>query len=161
VLPIAVTNDLAVAAAESGAPESASKNAPPASAQWLSPFELSAAAADQPVPADRASNKGCLPMPFSEYLQLLDWTGREVRADKRGAIPADLAPFLERLHMSGESWLNLVRDFRRKFRRAAGTPESLRKGAQKRGCRKMQGIQQAGRSSTCRRWARARKRPQP
>jgi hypothetical protein len=100
-------------------------------------------------------------MSFGEYLQLLDWTGREVRADKRGAIPADLAPFLERLHMSGESWLNLVRDFRRKFRRAAGTPESLRKGAQKRGCRKMQGIQQAGRSSTCRRWARARKRPQP
>jgi hypothetical protein len=76
-----------------------------------------------------------------EYLQLLDWTGREVRADTRGSIPADLAPVLERLHMSGESWLNPVHDFRRKVRRAVGTPESLRKVAQKRGCRKMQGIQ--------------------
>ena len=79
-------------------------------------------------------------MPFREYLQLLDWTGRQMRADKRGTIPAELTPILERLHLSSESWLKLVHDFRRKFRRAAGTPASLLKEAQKRGCRKMQGI---------------------
>ena len=84
--------------------------------------------------------RGCLPMRFSDYLQLLDWTGRQVRADKRGETPQELAPILERLQMSGESWLNLVHEFRRKFRRAAGTPASLLKEAQKRGCRKMQGI---------------------
>jgi hypothetical protein len=44
------------------------------------------------------------------------------------------------LSLSSESWLLLVRDFRRKFRRAAGTPESLMKEAQKRGRQKMQGI---------------------
>jgi hypothetical protein len=33
-----------------------------------------------------------------------------------------------------------LRDFRRKFRRATGTPASLTKKAQKRGCRKMHGI---------------------
>ena len=33
-----------------------------------------------------------------------------------------------------------MHDFRRKFRRAAGTLASLLKEAQKRGCRKMQGI---------------------
>jgi hypothetical protein len=33
-----------------------------------------------------------------------------------------------------------VRDFRRKFRRAAGTPESMKKEAEKHGCRKMYGI---------------------
>jgi hypothetical protein len=108
-------------------------------ADWLSPFELSEAASDA-VPTARASNKGCLPMSFGEYLDLLDWTGRQVRADKSGAIPPDLAPILERLSLSGEGWLNLVRDFRRKFRRAAGTPASLTKEAQKRGCRKMHGI---------------------
>jgi hypothetical protein len=110
------------------------------SAAWLSPFELSETPADEPVPAVRASNKGCLPMSFGEYLQLLDWTGRQVREDKSGAIPSDLAPVLERLQLSHESWLNLVHDFRRKFRRAAGTPESLAKEARKRGCQKMQGI---------------------
>ena len=108
-------------------------------AEWLSPFELSTAT-DQPAATCRASNTGCLPMKFSDYLQLLDWTGRQVRADKQGAIPQELAPIFERLQMSSESWLNLVHEFRRKFRRAAGTPASLLKEAQKRGCQKMQGI---------------------
>ena len=113
---------------------------PQTTAAWLSPFELSDAAADEPVPTARASNKGCLPMSFAEYLQLLDWTVRQVREDKSGAIPGSLAPILERLNLSGESWLKLVHDFRRRFRRAAGTPESLMKEAQKRGCQKMHGI---------------------
>jgi hypothetical protein len=109
-------------------------------AEWLSPFELSETAAVAPVPAARASNKGCLAMPFAEYLQILDWTGRTWRSDKRCAIPDGLAPILERLALTDESWLNLVRDFRRKFRLAAGSPESMNKEAEKHGCRKMYGI---------------------
>ncbi len=35
-------------------------------------------------------------MSFVEYLSLLDWTGRQLREGKRGAIPQDLAPILER-----------------------------------------------------------------
>src|SRR5258708_5338895 len=77
------------------------------------------------APPARASNKGCLPMTFAEYLALLDWTARQVREDQRGAMPPDLAPIFERLHLSDEGWLKLVCDFRRKFRRAAGTPVSL------------------------------------
>jgi len=34
----------------------------------------------------RASNKGYLSVGFDEYLRILDWTGRQVRSDKRGAI---------------------------------------------------------------------------
>ena len=34
----------------------------------------------------------------------------------------------------------LLRFFRRKFRRAAGTPESMKEEAEKHGCRKMYGI---------------------
>ena len=46
------------------------------------------------------------------------------------------------LHLSldDETWLKLIQDFRRKFRRAAGKPESLTKEAQKHGCRKMPGM---------------------
>jgi len=110
-------------------------------AQWLSPFELSNAVDDEPIPAARASNKGCLPMSFGEYLNLLDWTGRQLRADKRGAIPADLAPILERLHIGGEEgWLQLMGRFSRLFRRAAGTPQSLQREREKRGCRVIQGL---------------------
>jgi hypothetical protein len=79
-------------------------------------------------------------MSFAEYLQLLDWTGRQFRSDKRGTMPSDLAPVFERLSLNDETWLKLIHDFRRKFRRAAGRPESLTKEAQKRSCRKLDGI---------------------
>ena len=79
-------------------------------------------------------------MSFAEYLELLDWTGRQYRQDKRGAIPAELAPILDRLTMDADGWLKLMRDFRRKFRRAAGRPESLTKEAQKYGVGRMPGI---------------------
>jgi REP element-mobilizing transposase RayT len=109
-------------------------------AGWLSPFELSEAMGHAPVPSVRASNKGCLPMSFAEYLNLLDWTGRQLRADKRGAIPQDLAPILERLQIGGEGWMQLMGQFSRLFRRAAGRPQSLQRERAQRGCRLMQGI---------------------
>ena len=74
-------------------------------AEWLSPFELSEEIGNSAVPNSRASNTGCLPMSFADDLNLLDWTGRQLRADKRGAIPADLAPILERLQVSDEGWM--------------------------------------------------------
>ena len=79
-------------------------------------------------------------MSFAEYLQLLDWTGRQYRQDKRGVIPSGLAPILERLSLDSDRWLKLMRDFRRRFSRAAGQPESLAKEAQKHGGGRMPGI---------------------
>ena len=137
-IPAQAAGDEATQVADQEAEADAAKSG--SRAEWLSPFELSEAAAVAPVPAARASNKGCLAMPFAEYLQILDWTGRTWRSDKRCAIPDGLAPILERLALTDESWMNLVRDFRRKFRRAAGTPESMKKEAEKHGCRKMYGI---------------------
>ena len=64
-------------------------------AEWLSPFELLAAQSLNAATGARASNTGCLAMTFAEYLQLLDWNGRQLRQEQRGAIPADLAPILE------------------------------------------------------------------
>jgi hypothetical protein len=52
-----------------------------------------------------------IPMPYSAYLELVDWTGRAVLANKRGAIPADLPPILERLNISGKRWLSSATQF--------------------------------------------------
>ena len=41
---------------------------------------------------------------FPDYLELVDWTGRTLRNDKRGYINAELPPILNRLHLSTERW---------------------------------------------------------
>ena len=43
----------------------------------------------------RASDQGFLPIQVEHYVMLLDWTGRELCADKRGAIPDHLAPIVD------------------------------------------------------------------
>jgi len=73
----------------------------------------------------RASDRGFLPLSLPKYLALVDWTGRQVRQDKRGAIPADLKPILERLSLDPDLWVECVRKFGRWFHRAVGTSASL------------------------------------
>jgi len=58
---------------------------------------------------------------LSDYLQLVDYTGRIIRKGKRGAIDNDLPPILSRLGISSSEWLqnsqHFERLFRKKFRR--------------------------------------------
>ena len=54
----------------------------------------------------------------------LDWTGRQLRAGKRGTIPDHRAPILERLWINGDGWLETVRHFGRRFKRAVGRADS-------------------------------------
>lgn len=109
---------------------------------WLSPVEI-----DQrldPVGPDlddggrRASVKGFLPLSLLEYLQLLDWTGRQLRAQSRGAIPEELSPILQRLGLDSEGWVALVSRFGRIFKRAAGSVAQLAAEASRRGQRWLQ-----------------------
>jgi hypothetical protein len=64
-------------------------------------------------------------MTLDQYLQLLDWTGRQLRLDKPGRIPEQLSTILTRLDCSVESWLDLVGNFRRRFATEAGRAETL------------------------------------
>jgi REP element-mobilizing transposase RayT len=82
------------------------------------------AMSERPLPA-RASDQGFLPIETRKYAMLLDWTGRELRRDKRGAIPEELAPILDRLGVDRSNWVQTVRDFGRMFKQAAGRASSL------------------------------------
>jgi REP element-mobilizing transposase RayT len=88
----------------------------------------------RPAPRRRASHDGFLPLRLDDYLRLLDWTGRQSRAGKRGLIPAHLQPILDRLQINAEAWVDTVSNFSRLFRRAAGRPEQLLARAQRAGC---------------------------
>jgi len=70
----------------------------------------------------RASDRGLLPMTLQSYLELLDWTGRQLRAGTLGVIPQGLESILDRLQVSAESWLETVAQFGRRFHRAVGWP---------------------------------------
>ncbi len=60
--------------------------------------------------------------PADDYLRLVDWTGRQVRSDKRGTIPGQLPPILNRLSLSHETWFDTVTRFPRWLRRATKRP---------------------------------------
>ena len=113
--------------------------------RWLAPLTLqSNQLGDVPCTSGfRASDKGLLPMSLDDYLRLLDWTGRQVRDDKQGAIPADLAPILERLGIVPEEFVETVTTFSRRFPRLAGPVERLTGRAKEVGRRWLHGVRHA------------------
>jgi hypothetical protein len=73
----------------------------------------------------RASDKGFLPMTDAAYVDLLDWTARQIRSDKPGVTPANMQPVFDRLGISGEVWCGMVKDFGRLFYAVAGRPHEI------------------------------------
>jgi hypothetical protein len=49
------------------------------------------------------------------YLQLVNTTGRIIRPDKRGAIPINLPPILERLSINRQQWLQQSQEFEKLY----------------------------------------------
>ena len=77
------------------------------------------------APTRRVSNDEMIPLSMDDYLKLLDWTGLQIRQGKRGAIPAELSPILDRLKIQPGGWLHVVTHFGRLFKNAAGSPSKL------------------------------------
>ena len=109
---------------------------------WLSPIEIDEA--NDPTGPDpspdgrRASGKGFLSISLPQYLQLLDWTGRQIRRGNCGSIPNHLAPILSRIGLDAPRWCELVSTFGKKFKRAIGTSAHLQEEAERRGRRWLQ-----------------------
>ncbi|HQZ69433.1 MAG TPA: hypothetical protein PLY87_30315, partial [Planctomycetaceae bacterium] len=68
-----------------------------------------------------------------DYLQLPDWTGRQIRSDKHRAMPQNLAPLFERLGISTELWVDCVMNFRKWSRSSVGRSKSMQSAAETRG----------------------------
>jgi REP element-mobilizing transposase RayT len=52
---------------------------------------------------------------ITDYLELVDFTGRCVRKNKRGAIPEHLPPILKRLEIDGKIWLDNATCFEKNY----------------------------------------------
>lgn len=81
-----------------------------------------------------------LPVTGAEYLELVDWTGRMLHPDKRGAISRDAPPILARLSMRSRQWLVQVPATESQYRRVIGTVESMRAHARNCGLGWLRGI---------------------
>ena len=57
---------------------------------------------------------------FDDYLELVDYTGRIIRSNKRGAIPNDIPPILQRLSIDPQTWLDNTTGFEKNYQKHFG-----------------------------------------
>ena len=84
-----------------------------------------------------------IPFAFTDYLELVDWTGRALRCDKRGHIPAHQPKILERLGIDGERFIAYGARLLKEFGTAVGAPDALVNLCARRQTRYLRGIRVA------------------
>ncbi len=73
---------------------------------------------------DLSSKK--LPFTLEEYLDLVDWSGRVIVEGKKGYIPADIPPILDRLEIDPDLWCEHIVHFKQRFHTVIGPIEQLK-----------------------------------
>jgi REP element-mobilizing transposase RayT len=81
-----------------------------------------------------------LPFRLTDYLELVDWTGRIVRDDKLGAIPSNTPAIVERLNIDPQHWLYCATQFESRFKGFVGTAYKLQVACETLGYRRLPGI---------------------
>jgi hypothetical protein len=66
-----------------------------------------------------------LPFELTDYLQLIELTGRCIRENKRGFIEDSQPSILSRLNISAKNWLIITTEFRTQFHGAIGHEDVL------------------------------------
>ena len=72
---------------------------------------------------------------LDSYLALVDWTGRQMKLEKSGAVPHELASILERLDLDTDNWVRGVKRYGSLYYRVAGRADRIAKAAKKAGQR--------------------------
>ena len=86
-----------------------------------------------------------LPFRLIDYIELVDWTGRILRDDKKGVISGELPAILNRLQMDTRHWCYLARHFEHPFKHLVGAAHQVRSACEALGQRWAQGISQCER----------------
>ncbi|WP_019613780.1 hypothetical protein [Psychromonas ossibalaenae] len=66
-----------------------------------------------------------IPYALLDYLELVDWTGRVMRGDKRGAISGRRPSLLGALGLENDTWIELACSFGKEYHGAVGSLEEL------------------------------------
>ncbi len=85
---------------------------------------------------------------MAEYIELVDDTGRQIRKDKRGAIPAHEPRALNKLGLSADHWTRKVKGVGSGFWRVVGTLDAIEEKA----CWRSADFCRAGKFRRCGAW---------
>lgn len=97
------------------------------------------------MPFDAGGRRpGAIPFGLEDYISLADWSGRQQRHDKRGAIVGSLPPALQRLGLEEEAFLTMSGDLMKAFGSVIGSPATMADHCARRDLRYLRGVQ-AGR----------------
>jgi REP element-mobilizing transposase RayT len=97
------------------------------------PEDLQAAIGRLRLFADQADaeQERCIPYSVTDYLELVDWSGRALVEGKRGRIPDHLPPILDRLKVDPDNYIRFIRrEPKSRFGAFIGSVESMRDRAQ-------------------------------
>jgi putative transposase len=72
-----------------------------------------------------------IPYNFIEYIQLVDWTGRQIKTGKSGFIHDKVPPILARLNINTAAWLNNCEGLERHYHRVIGSATHMREFCEK------------------------------
>uniref|UniRef100_UPI000A547331 transposase n=1 Tax=Candidatus Thiosymbion oneisti TaxID=589554 RepID=UPI000A547331 len=90
-----------------------------------------------------AQTPWAVPFAFDDYLELVDWTGRALRADKPGYVKVQEPKILVRLGINGEQFIGYSERLLKAFGTAVGAPASLADLCARRQAKYLRGIEAA------------------
>ncbi len=100
----------------------------PSCDEWLCPLD------------NKPNRRGLLSLDLPSYLEILEWTGRQIAKDKPGVIPRHFPPILTRLAINPNRWVESAGRFGVLFSVAAGTEAHMKDIAARMGQRWVCGI---------------------
>lgn len=74
---------------------------------------------------EHQNNEQGIPYSLIDYIELVDWSGRNIRADKRGSIAGSHPRLLRSLGLESDDWLILASRFGKDYQGAVGSLEEL------------------------------------
>jgi hypothetical protein len=77
------------------------------------------------IGAEHQLNPSGICFSLIDYLELVDWTGRVIREDKRGAVSGNVPALLTILGLDTDTWFILANDFGKDYHGAIGSLEEL------------------------------------
>lgn len=89
-----------------------------------------------------SENDTAIPFTLKDYLELVDWTGRVIRDDKRGHINQAQPTILNRLNLNVDAWAILTTEFESRFQCWVGNEQIVRRVCEGRGYKRQPSTRQ-------------------